>query len=265
MKITSGKSVPRMLLIGAVSQAAMMTLVHAAPLLTMKEAMNVVVMTESASITLESLKYLDYFASTPELDFAGTYDENGFSSQTTGVIDGAAYSQTYTGVLTGSYGSDISIALTSSGYLGAKTFSTSGTVLWVFDSTASDYKEFRYTENGQINPVWIPILVAFGVGVASGVAANYVYDWLTSGKVESPGKPDKPAGQTITINGSGNTINKTSDASRFNSTFGDGGVTGQVSAVPEPSALALLLAGLGVVAWSGTRRHNRALSAAATA
>lgn len=250
-------NVARLMALCAVSQFAMTTMAQAAQLLTMKEAMNSVAMIESSAITIESLKYLGYITDEPVLDFSGSYSETGFSSLTTGMVSGKAYSQAYTGVLSGSFGQDITITLTSSGMLGNETFTTSGQMLWSFDQAKQDYEKFEYTETGSINPVWIPLVVAFGIGVASGVAANYVYDWLTSGDVKTPDKPPQNIQQNITINGNNNTFNKNGSNSNLQSSFDNGSTEGTVTAVPEPSLLAMTLAGMGVMGCVSFRRRLR--------
>jgi hypothetical protein len=250
------RNVARLMALCALSQFAMTTVAQATQLLTMKEAMNSIALIESSAITISSLKYLDYITDEPVLDFSGSYSETGFSSLTTGIVSGKAYSQAYTGVLSGNFGDDITITLTSSGSLGSETFTTSGQMLWSFDQAKQDYEKFEYTEAGSINPVWIPILVAFGVGVASGVAANYVYDWLTSGEVKTPDKPPQSIQQTITINGNNNTFNKNGNSSKLQSSFDNGSTAGSVSPVPEPSLLAMTLAGMGVMALAISRRRS---------
>lgn len=226
--------------------------------LTPKEVMNLVAMTEGSAVTVESLKALGYIEGTPTLNFSGAYTESGFSSFTSGVVNGQLYSQSYTATLDGDIGEDIVISMSSTGQLGDQSFSTEGEVLWQYDTTANDYFRFEYSETGEINPFWVPFLI----GVGSGIVANFIYDWITTPATPTP-PPPQPGGQTININGNNNTVNKNSPTSSFQGSFIGGQFTGTVSPVPEPSTYALLLGGLGVVGWYGARRKRRPAAPAA--
>lgn len=221
--------------------------------LTAKEHMNLVAMTEGSAVTLESLKALGYIEGNPNLNFSGTYTESGFSSFTSGLINGEIYSQSYSGNLAGDFGEDIVISMSSTGQLGSESFSTEGEVLWRYDAAANDYLSFEYSETGEINPFWVPFLI----GVGSGVVAGLIVEWITSPPPPTTPPPPapQPSGQTIIINGSGNTVNKNSPTSSFQGDFGNGQFSGSVSPVPEPSTYAMLLAGLGVLGWVGSRRR----------
>lgn len=226
--------------------------IAAATPLTFKEKMNLTAMMESSGTAIEALNFLGYIPNGQNLDLSGDFSASGFSSNTSGLVNGEAFSLAYSGSLSGDLGSNILISLASNGTLGTETISSAGQMTWFFDPISDDYLTFEYAENGEINPFWIPFLI----GVGAGIVGNLVYDYIVDGQIGSPSKSaPKVINQTINNNGTNNTCNKTIKDPLFLSCTWDDNrhVVGSIT-VPEPTTSLLMLAGFLSLAFL-RRRH----------
>lgn len=207
-----------------------------------KKKMNFVAMAQSSALTTNALNLLGFIPNYTKINTTGNFSDSGFTSQITGETNNNFLSINYIGSLEGELGEDITISLASTGFLGSEDISTSGTMTWFYDSNANDYFQYQYGEQGEINPIWAPILI----GIGTGIVASLIVDYIVDGQLGSPSVPNK----NVTINVRGNVGNNscnvtvldpvTTDSCTFTP---DGNFESTIQPVPEepvPEPLTIL-------------------------
>jgi len=135
----------------------------------------------TSSLATSSLSDLGYLPYSVPIATTGFVSDTGFS--TTMELQSARFLLSYTGSLSGVLGTPLRVNFTSNGFIGDEDIVGSGYSEWTdYDLITNSYKKVTYSETSQVNPFWIPFLI----GVASGIAANYIYDGLTSTDVKPP-------------------------------------------------------------------------------
>jgi hypothetical protein len=199
--------------------------------------MNFAALAHSSAITTNALNLLGFIPNYTKINTIGNFSDAGFTSQITGEANNNLLSINYIGSLEGELGEDITISLASSGFLGSEDISTSGTMTWFYNSSVNDYLQYKYEEQGEINPFWVPFLA----GVAATVVGGLIVELIAEGVIKSPDKDDKPV--KITIVGDKNKCDikiddpVTTDSCTFNA---DGSFKSTIQPEPVPEPLTVL-------------------------
>jgi hypothetical protein len=218
-----------------------------------KKRMNFVALAQSSALTTNALNLLGFIPNYTKINTTGNFSDSGFTSQITGQTNNNSLSINYIGSLAGELGDDITISLASTGFLGSEDISTSGTMTWFYDSNANDYLQYQYEEEGEINPIWVPILIGIGTGIVAGV----IVDWAVDGVIGSPNTPTKNV--NIKIQGNNNKCNievkdpVTTDSCTFTP---DGTFASTIQPVPEPVTILGYATALGFGALF-KREHSK--------
>ncbi len=97
----------------------------------------------------ESLKFIageERFPSGASFSSSGQFAANSWDFNVNGVANGQALSLSFSGALTGDFGSDITVGFTGVGNYGRTPFSSSGQVVLLFDAAKNDYFVAHYDD-----------------------------------------------------------------------------------------------------------------------
>lgn len=138
------------------------------------ESMNILTMIESSLATVTTIS--DYQSGvaniTSPTTFSGTYNNSGFGYSVIGEINGQAYSLSLNGILTGSLGSDISIAVSGSGFIGSQPITVDTESIFFYNGI--DYVQWNIQQLTKIESNsfwgWVCAAEAIGGGVIGGAA-----------------------------------------------------------------------------------------------
>ncbi len=87
---------------------------------------------------------------TAGISWSGSYSDSAWSYTGSGVFGGLALSMSYSGLLTGSDGSDIGVTISGTGTLGSKPLLMNGFTNWKYDLASDDYLEMDFAQETKI-------------------------------------------------------------------------------------------------------------------
>lgn len=224
-----------------------------------REALNLYALGSTATLGTESLRRLGYVPDSSRLTFNGGFSDTGFWSSSTGSVDGQDLQLNYTGSLSGDFGDTMTIDIALSGFLGTNDITGTSTMRWAYDPSVGGYQAATLEEHGEINPIWfwaagVVLFLAITSTAHAPGPADVEYDPTPDDPDDTPDSGDLDISEDGDISGS---INGTPT---FDGSASGGSVSGNVTAVPEPSAA--LSALLGALVAGGLGWHRRRAAAA---
>lgn len=160
------------------------------------------------------------------VSWSGTYSDTLWSYEATGIFGGAPLSLTYSGALSGTDGSDITVSVSGSGMFGSQPLSMNGSSTWLYDPTLSDYTSLMFAQETKIGAAsWWGWVV--GAELALGATAGVVSGLVTGGVITvGSGGTGAPVGfvagvKTGAIVGTGATVATTAISAQVKSTLAD--------------------------------------------
>ena len=82
--------------------------------------------------------------------WTGSYSDSAWTYAGAGIFGGAALSMTYSGLLTGADGSNISVSIAGTGFLGSQPLLMNGSTTWTYDSATDDYLTMEFAQETKI-------------------------------------------------------------------------------------------------------------------
>ncbi|MEX2631213.1 MAG: PEP-CTERM sorting domain-containing protein [Tistlia sp.] len=157
---------------------------------TILQEMNLITAAEATTSVLTTLA--DYSLLNPDgitnggaaigaggISWSGAYSDAGWSYAGAGVFGGVPLTMNYTGILSGSDGTDVTVSFDGSGLLGSQPLLMNGTTTWLFDTGAGDYLTMEFAQQTKIGTdsfwgwvVGAEFLAGIGAGVVSGLIAG---------------------------------------------------------------------------------------------
>lgn len=160
------------------------------------------------------------------ISWSGTYSDTSWSYGATGVFGGAPISMTYSGALSGTDGSDITVSISGMGFLDSQPLLMNGSGTWLYDSALDDYASLMFMQETKIGAAsfwgWV-----VGAELALGVGAGVVSGLVAGGAITlGTGGAGAPAGvvagiKTGTIVGAGATVATTTISAQVKTTLAE--------------------------------------------
>ena len=113
------------------------------------------------------------------ISWTGSYSNSGWTYTGTGSFGGTLLSMNYSGALSGSDGSDITVSIAGTGFLGSQPLFMNGSTQWFYDTATNDYLAMTFAQETKIgaNSWWgwvvgTELILGVGAGVVSGLVAG---------------------------------------------------------------------------------------------